>query len=105
VPRNFTSFFRKLLPGNYSYLDLTQKEATALKYGHRDLAVSRPTLRNQGLPGAAAARSQERAAAHLQAPPYLAFALAAAAAVAEGSAKATTRSPRVKLSPGLPPKP
>jgi hypothetical protein len=104
MPRNFTSFFRKLLPGNYSYLDLTQKEATALSAAI-DLAVSRPTLRNQGLPGAAAARSQERAAAHLQAPPYLAFALAAAAAVAEGSAKATTRSPRVKLSPGLPPKP
>jgi len=55
--------------------------------------------------GRAAARSQERAAAHLQAPPYLAFALAAAAVMAEGSAKAITASPSAKLLPGSPPKP
>jgi hypothetical protein len=55
--------------------------------------------------GWAAARSQERATAHLQAPPYLAFAMAAFAAVAVGSAKAITASPSSKLWPGSPPKP
>jgi hypothetical protein len=43
--------------------------------------------------GTAAARSYERATANFQSPPYLAFALAAAAAVDEGSAKAITASP------------
>src|ERR1700722_5741299 len=36
---------------------------------------------------------------------YLAFALAAAAVTAEGSAKAITASPSAKLWPGSPPKP
>jgi hypothetical protein len=51
---------------------------------------------------------QERATAKsclLRISCYLAFALAAAAAVAEGSAKAITASPSTKLDPGLPPKP
>jgi hypothetical protein len=63
--------------------------------------------RQRSLWGLAAARSQERATANSRPPPisYLAFALAAAAAVAEGSAKAITASPSSKLVPGLPPKP
>jgi hypothetical protein len=65
----------------------------------RPLAQPRPS----GEP--AAARSQERAAADLQAPSYLAFALAAAAVMADGSAKAITASPSSKLLPGSPPKP
>ena len=58
----------------------------------------------------AAARSHERATANSRPPPisYLTLALcafSAAAFIAEGSAKATTASPRAKLSPGSPPKP
>jgi hypothetical protein len=49
--------------------------------------------------GRAAARSQERATANSRPHPisYLAFALAAAAVMAEGSAKAITASPSSKL--------
>src|ERR1700733_9366638 len=80
---------------------------TLLRSRRLQRPIRRDRLRNHGLPGAAAARSQERATANSRPPPmsYLAFALAAAAAVAEGSAKAITASPSTKLDPGLPPKP
>jgi membrane protein len=68
------------------------------------------------LPEAAGARSQERAPANscsesiraqgrARAITGLSLFLAAAAAVAEGSAKATTASPKTKALPGSPPKP
>jgi hypothetical protein len=57
-------------------------------------------------PVATAARSKRTSHGQLRAScDYLAFALAAAAVLAEGSAKAITASPNVKLKPGLPPKP
>jgi hypothetical protein len=74
-------------------------EASQLKIGPLGGAFREPT----------AARSQERATANSR--PlrsvicYLTLALAAAAAVAEGSAKAMTASPSSKVSPGSPPKP
>jgi hypothetical protein len=56
-------------------------------------------------PGRGSSRGQ--AAADSVRPPtsYLAFALAPAAVVAVGRAKAITASPSSKLEPGLPPKP
>jgi hypothetical protein len=50
-------------------------------------------------------KNEPRPTPGLSPPGYLAFALAAAAVRADGSAKAITASPSAKLLPGSPPKP